>query len=167
MSNVDVIVSASPNGNINGIQPTSNQSTEPLTTERKKTAQTSSILKRKAPLMHLILLRRSPRQKMHRPSRVPLHLQRARLKSPLLPNQNIKIIISSMQPRMSLRAQRRPKNNKILRNARVDDVHRTHRSTRIVEHPFGRVWIEPDLGVWVREGEVGEDVLDHAGGGVG
>jgi len=66
-----------------------------------------------------------------------------------------------MQPRMPLRAQRRPKYNEVLRDARVNDVHCTHRPARIVEHPFAGIGVDGDLSGGVCQGEVGDNVLDH------
>jgi hypothetical protein len=53
--------------------------------------------------MHLVLLRRPTRKIMHAPGCIPLHLQLSRAKRPLLPNQDVEVIVGGMQARMSLR----------------------------------------------------------------
>ena len=88
--------------------------------------------------------------------------------------QNIEIIIRGVQARMSLRPQRRTKNNKVLRYARMDDIHRAHRPAGVVEDPFARVGVERDelVVVVLGGGDVGclgvfgcevlDDVVDYA-----
>lgn len=129
--------------------------------------------------MHLILLRRKPRQEMHIPGPIHLFLQCTRRERPLLANQDIKVVIRSMQPRVPLRAQGRPEDNEVLRDRRVDDVHCAHRTARVVEHPFRRLAVrevrrreggvarvEGDNGGGVGRSEVRQDVRDHTVGGV-
>lgn len=57
----------------------------------------------------------------------------------------MKIIIRRMPPRMSLRPQRRPKHNQILRNTRMNKVHTPHRTTSVIEDPFVLVWTHSRL----------------------
>ena len=112
--------------------------------------------------MHLILLSRPPRQKMHTPSRIPLHLERTRRERPLLPNEDIEIIIGGVQPRVPLRTEWRSKDNEVLGNAGMDDIHGTHGAAGIVEHPLVLVSVETYVGGRVRGREVCDDVVDHA-----
>lgn len=86
--------------------------------------------------MHLILLRRSSWEEMNAPSRIPLHLQRARPEGPLFAHKDVEIVVCSVQTRVSFCAERRPEDDEVLGDARVDNVHRAHGSARVVEHPL-------------------------------
>jgi hypothetical protein len=44
----------------------------------------------------------------------------------------------------------------------MDDVHCTHRATRVAEDPLGRIGIQRDRGICVCVREVGNDVFDYA-----
>lgn len=115
---------------------------------------------------------------MHVSRRVLFHLQRARRKRPLLSDQDVKIIIAGMQPRVALRAEGCAKDDEVLGDRGVDDVHRAHRATGVAEHPFVLARVECDtLAVPARRGEVGgkgglgvfgreigDDVVDDACG---
>ena len=119
---------------------------------------------------------------MHITWLINLPLKRTRRERPLLALQNMEIIITGVQARMSLRAERRPKDNKVLRQARMDDIHRAHRAARVAEDPLVRARIQGDTlavaaprgggdgaeeregrgrGLWVLGREVREDVVDH------
>lgn len=153
-------MSAMPNGIIKGIQPVLDVRSRSY--ERREIIQlTSCILQSEASFMHLILLDVSPREVMHAARRIALHLQIWRVERPLLAHKDVEIIISSMQPRMSLRAERRPKDNEVLSDARVDDVHPAHRAACVAEDPFGRVGVDGDDGRRVRVAEIRADVLYH------
>lgn len=104
---------------------------------------------------------------MHTPSRIPLHLQVRRCERPLLPDQDIEVIVRGVQPRMSLRAEGSTEDDEILGDAGVDDIHRTHGAPGVVEHPFGGVGVQSDLGGGVGGGEVLDDVVRHERGVVG
>lgn len=49
-------------------------------------------------------------------------------------------------------------------DAGMDDIHGTHSTAGIVEHPFGAVRVKTDLGRWVGGGKVFDDVVCHEGG---
>ncbi len=119
---------------------------------------TTGIFQCKAAFMHLILLCRRPRQMMYIPRSVPLHLQAPRCERPLLPDQNVKIVISGMQPRVSLCAQRRAEYDEVLSDARVDDVHRAHRTAGVAEDPFVLARVEGNERGGIVRGEVRDDV---------
>ena len=69
-----------------------------------------------------------------------------------------------MYTRMSFRTQRRSKHNKVFGDTSVEDDHRAHGSSCVVEHPFGGVVVDADLGGGVGGGEVLDDVVYHEGG---
>lgn len=112
--------------------------------------------------MHFILLRNTSWHEMHAPSRIPLHLQSTWLELPLLADQNVKVVVGGMQPRVPLRPEWCSEDDQVLGDARVDDIHRAHCAAGVVEHPFGRVRVERDLRRWVGSGEVCDDVGYHA-----
>lgn len=122
---------------------------------------TAGILEREAAFVHLVLLDLSSPQMVHAPRGVALHLQIRRLERPLLAHQNIEVVVRGVHARVSLRPERRPKDDQVLSDARVDDVHRAHGAACVVEHPLGRVGVERDSRGGVGGGEVGDDVLDH------
>ena len=115
-----------------------------------------------ASLVHLVLLGDATTHEVHVTGAVPLHLQRARLERPLLPDEDVEVVVGGVQARVSLRTQRRAKDDQVLRDARVDHVHRPHRAARVVEHPFRAVRVDRDARARVRRGQVGDDVRDHA-----
>lgn len=125
---------------------------------------TSRVLQSEAPFMHLVLLHLAPPQPVYAPRRISLHLQLSRQKRPLLPNQNIEIIVGSVHARVSLRAQRRSEDNEILGYGGVNDVHGAHGPAGVVEHPFVLVCVEGDLRGGEGGREIGQDVRDHASG---
>ena len=92
--------------------------------------------------MHLVLFGDTTAHEVHVTRSIPLHLQRARLERPLLTDKNVEVVIGGMKARVALRAERRAKDDEVLGDARVDDVHRAHRAAGIVEHPLGAVRVE-------------------------
>jgi hypothetical protein len=115
-----------------------------------------------ASLMHLVLLGDATTHKVHVARPVTLHLQCARLERPLLADEDMEVVIGGVKARMALRTERRAKDDEVLGDARVYDVHRAHRATSIVEHPFGTVRVDRYARVGVGGGQIGEDVRDHA-----
>lgn len=117
--------------------------------------------------MHLVLLGDTTAHEVHVTRSVPLHLERARLECPLLSDEDMEVVVGGVKARVALRAERRTKDDEVLGDARVDDVHRAHRAAGIVEHPFGAVRVDRYACVGVGGGQIGEDVRDHAGCVVG
>ena len=112
--------------------------------------------------MHLVLLGDTTAHEVHITRSVALHLQRARLERPLLADEDMEIVVGGMKARVALRTEWRAKDDEVLGDARVDDVHRAHRAAGIVEDPFGAVRVERYARVGIGAGEIGEDVRDHA-----
>lgn len=161
MSSVDVKVSAKPNGSISGTQPAEKwvQSfTVSSERAREDGARTPNIFHGPTSLMHLVLLGDTTAHEVHVTRSVPFHLQRARLERPLLADEDMEVVISRVKARVALGTEWRAKDDEVLSDARVDDVHRAHRAACIVEHPFGAVRVERYARVGVGGGEVGEDV---------
>ena len=125
---------------------------------------TPSVLHGKATLVHLVLFRRSPRQQVDISRLVPLHLERTRLECPLLADQDVEVVIRSMQSTVSLGTEGRTKYNEIFGDGRVNDVHGSHGTASIVEHPFRGISVQRNLIGRLRKGrgKVGNNVLDHA-----
>ena len=111
--------------------------------------------------MHLVLLGDATAHEMHVTGAVPLHLQRARLERPLLSDEDVEVVVGGVEARVTLRTERRAKDDEVLRDARVDHVHRAHRAARVVEDPFGAVRVERDARARIGRGEIGDDVRDH------
>lgn len=108
----------------------------------------------------------APSEVVHAPGLVHLHLQCTRAKRPLLAAQDVEVVVGGVQARVPLRAQRRPEDDEVLGDRRVDDVHRTHRAAGVVEDPLVLARVERDHfscgGVLrVGRGKVGDDVGDH------
>jgi hypothetical protein len=112
--------------------------------------------------MHLVLLGDTTAHEVHITRLVPLHLQGARLERPLLAHEDMKVVVGGVKARVSLRTEWRAKDDEVLCDARVDDVHRAHRAAGIVEHPFGAVRVDRYARVGIGGGKIGEDVRDHA-----
>ena len=112
--------------------------------------------------MHLVLLGDAAAHEVHVAGAVPLHFERTRLERPLLPNEDVEIVVGGVQARVALGTKRRAKDDEVLGDAGVDDVHRAHRAARIAEHPFGAVGVDGDARGRVGRGDVGEDVRYHA-----
>ena len=98
---------------------------------------------------------------VHVTGAVPLHLQRTRPERPLLSDEDVEVVVGGVEAPVSLRIERRAKDNQVLRDARVDHVHRPHRAARVVEHLFRAVRVDRDARAWVRRGQIGDDVRDH------
>ena len=132
-----------------------------------KEARTSCVFHGPASLLHFVLLSHATTHEVHVARPVPLHLQRARLKRPLLSDEDMEVVVGGVEARVALCAERRTKDDKVLGDARVDDEHRTHRATSVVEHPFRAVRVDRYVRGRIGGGEIGEDVRDHTRCAVG
>jgi len=92
--------------------------------------------------MHLVLLRDATTHEVHVAGLVSFHFERAGLECPLLSDEDVKVVVGGVEARVALGAERRAKDDEVLGDARVDDVHRAHRAARVVEHPFRAVRVE-------------------------
>ena len=119
--------------------------------------------------MHLVLLGDAATHEVHVAGPIPLHFERAGLERPLLADEDVEVVVGGVEARVALRSERRAKDDEVLRDARVDHVHRAHRAPGVVEDPFGAVRVERHAARAARvgRGEIGEDVRDHAGRVVG
>jgi hypothetical protein len=129
--------------------------------------RTPNIFQGPTSLMHLVLFGDTTAHDVHVTGSVPLHLQRARLERPLLPGEDVEVVVGRVEARVALRAERRAKDDEVLGDARVDDVHRAHRAAGVVEDPFGAVRVERYARARIAGGEIAQDVRDHAGCVVG
>ena len=86
--------------------------------------------------MHLVLLGDATTHEVDVAGSVALHLQRTRLERPLLADEDVEVVVGGVETRVALGAERRAKDDEVLGDARVDDVHRAHRAAGIAEHPF-------------------------------
>lgn len=117
--------------------------------------------------MHLVLLGDAPTHEVHVAGAVALHLERAGAERPLLADEDVEVVVGGVEARVTLGAERRAKDDEVLGDARVDDVHGAHRAAGVVEDPLRAVRVERYVRARVGRGEVGEDVRDHARGVVG
>ena len=92
--------------------------------------------------MHLVLLSDATPHEVHLAGPVPFHLERARLERPLLADEDVEVIVCGVKARVTLRAERRPEDDEVLRDARVHDVHRAHRPARVVKDPLRAVGVD-------------------------
>ena len=99
--------------------------------------------------MHLVLLGDTTAHEVDVTRSVPFHLQRARLERPLLSDEDMEVVVGGVKARVALRTEWGAKDDEVLGDARVDDVHRAHRAAGIVEHPFGAVRVDryPRVGI--------------------
>ena len=86
--------------------------------------------------MHLVLLGDATAHEVHVARAVPFHLKRTRLERPLLADKNMEIVIGRVQTRVALGAKWGAKDDEVLCDAGVYNVHRAHRAACVVEHPF-------------------------------
>lgn len=112
-----------------------------MTGRRTVKRLTSSVLHRKAALVHLVLLCSSSGQQVDVSGLVPLHLESTWPKRPLLANEDVEVIICGMQSSVSLGTEGRTEDDEVFSNGCVNEVHGTHGTAGIVEHPFGGVGI--------------------------
>ena len=102
--------------------------------------------------MHLVLLRSSPWQQVDISWFVPLHLERTWPERPLFTNENVEVIIRSVQSTVSLRTERCTKDDEIFGDGRVNDVHGTHGTTSVVKHPFRGIGVQSNAVGWLWKG---------------
>lgn len=95
-------------------------------------------LERPAALVHLILLDDSTLHMIHDSLGVPLLDERMGRIRPLLALEDVEVVVGRVPAAVALGAQRRAKDDQVLGDAGVDDVHATHGAPGIVEHPLGR-----------------------------
>jgi len=125
-------------------------------------ARTPSVFHGLSSLVRLVLLGDAATHEVHVTGAVPHHLLHPRLECPLLSDEDVEVVVGGVEVRVSLRIERRAKDDQVPRNARVDHVHRPHRAARVVEHLFRAVRVDRDARAWVRRGRIGDDVRDHA-----
>ena len=77
-------------------------------------------------------------------------------------NENVKVVVGSVNPRVALGAKGCTEDDEVFGNAGMDDIHGTHGTTCIVEHPFTLVGIESNFLRRIGKGEVLNDVGDHS-----
>ena len=86
--------------------------------------------------MHFVLLGYAATHEVYVTRLVALHLERTRLERPLLADEDVEVVVRGVEARVALGAERRAKDDEVLGDARVDDVHRAHRAAGVVEHPL-------------------------------
>ena len=123
--------------------------------------RTTSVLKCKASLVHLVLLDNTTGHEVNAARRVALYFQSTRLECPLLSDEDIEVVVRSVDARVPFRSQGSAEDDEVFGDAGVDDVHGAHGASGIVKHPFF-VGVEVYLVVRVCFGEIGHNVLDHA-----
>ena len=99
---------------------------------------------------------------MHVARAVDLHVQVRGVERPLFPNEDVEVVIGGVHTSVAFGTERRAEDDEVLRNACVDDVHRTHRAASVADDPLGRVFVQSDDGGWVLRGEVGDNVGDDS-----
>ena len=99
---------------------------------------------------------------MHVARAVDLHVQVRGVERPLFPNEDVEVVIGGVHTSVAFGTERRAEDDEVLRNACVDDVHRTHRAASVADDPLGRVCVQSDDGGWVLRGEVGDNVGDDS-----
>ena len=160
-SSVEVNVSRNPKGNIRGIHPKwSNINENMLLYSEITRAHTSSVFKRPTSFVHLILPHHAAFHKIHLPRAIYNFLQLTRIKYPLLPDENMEIIVRGMYTRMTFRTERRAKDDKILGDTGMDNIHSSHSTSGVVKNPF-LLEVEVNIRRGVRLGEVGYNMVDH------
>lgn len=120
--------------------------------------RTSCVLERKAALMHLVLLDVSTGKMVHTARLVHLHLELRWVERPLLADKDVEVVIGSVHAGVALGAQGCAEDDEVLGDAGVDDVHATHGTAGIVEHPLGRVGVDGNDAWGVLSREIGDDV---------
>ena len=86
--------------------------------------------------MHLVLLGDAAAHEVHVTRTVPFHFECARLERPLFADEDVEIVVGGVQARVALGAKRRAKDDEVLGDAGVYNVHGAHRAACVVEHPF-------------------------------
>lgn len=97
-------------------------------------------LERPAALVHLILLDDATAHVIHDALGVPLLDEGMGRVRPLLALEDIEVVVGRVPAAVALGAQRRAKDDQVLGDAGVDDVHAPHGAARVVEHPLRWEW---------------------------
>lgn len=113
--------------------------------------------------MHLVLLRYTSRHEMDHAWSITLHLKLTGSESPLFSNENMEIIVRGVNASVSFGSKWCTEDNKVFCDARVDDVHRAHGASSIIEYPV-LMGIKAYFIVRVCFCEIRDDMRDHAGG---
>ena len=124
---------------------------------------TSGIFQSPTTFMHLVLLRYTPRHEMDHAWSITLHLKLTGSESPLLSNENMKVIVCSVNASVSFGSKRCTEDNKVFCNARVDNVHRTHGTSSIIKHPVF-MGVKAYFVIRVCFCEIRDNMRDHPGG---
>ena len=120
-----------------------------------------SKLQSKTALVHLILLHRSPLQQMNISRYIYFLLNIPCTERPLLTMEDMEVIVRRVKAGVSFGAEWGAEYDEVFSDGGVDDVHGTHGTASVVEHPFLGVGVESDDAGGVGFGEVGNDVVDH------
>lgn len=128
---------------------------------------TSSILESEATLVHFVLLNMSSGKVVDGTGRVSFNLQTARSECPLLSNEDVKVVVGGVQTAVAFRTERGAENDQVLGDTSMDDVHGTHSTTGIVEHPFVHISVDTNLRRGIGLRKIPDDVVDHSSSVVG
>ena len=116
--------------------------------------------------MHLVLLRYTAWHEVDHAWSIPFHLKLTGSESPLFSNKNMEVIVCCVNASVSLGSKWCTEYNKVFCDARVNNVHRAHRTSSIIKHPV-LVGIKAYFIIRVRFREIRDDMCDHASGVVG
>lgn len=129
--------------------------------EQHRRDPATSVLKSEASFRHLVLLDLTTAQVVNGALGIPLGLVLARDVSLLLAVQDVEVVVGGVTTGVALGADRSTKDNQVLRDRGVDDVHGAHGSAGIVEDP---VLLDiDDMGGKLRR-QLVDDVLDGGAG---
>ena len=86
--------------------------------------------------MHLVLPRHPPFHEVDIAGSIDCLGELAGLKDPLLALEDVEVVVGGVKTAMSLSSEWGTENNQVFGDGRMDDVHGTHRTSGIVEHPL-------------------------------
>lgn len=86
--------------------------------------------------MHLVLPRHTPFHEVDGARTINRLREFARFKDPLLALEDMEVVVGGMEAGMSLGSKGGAKNDQILGDGRMDDIHGAHRTSGVVEHPL-------------------------------
>lgn len=89
-------------------------------------------------LVHFVLLDHPTFQMMDRTLRIHLFDQTVGPVRPLGPFEDVEVVVGGMAAGVPFGPERGPKDDEVLGDRRMEDVHASHRSASIVEDPFRR-----------------------------
>ena len=81
---------------------------------------------------------------VHAAGAVPLHMELPGAEGPLLADEDVEVVVGGVQAGVALCAERGAKDDEVLGDGGVDDVHGAHGPACVVEHPLGGVGVERD-----------------------